>query len=296
MVRQILTIFLCIATFTASAQELEPRAYANLPKGLNAIAVVYALSRGNVVTDPALPIADFKITSHTVGLGYVHTFGLMKKLARVQFTLPACFLSGKLVLNGKDTSGARGGFGDARIKFGINLIGSPAMDRRSFKTFKQKTIVGISVVVNVPTGLYYPDKRINIGSNRWAIKPELGISQQFNRLYLEGYSGVWLYSENHEYLGNKTQKQEAVFSFQAHAIYYFKNQMWVGVDGNWFNGGKTLVDDVPLGDLKDNWRIGATWSVPLSPQHSLKFQFHIGAFTSSGYDYNVWSVAYQFVF
>jgi hypothetical protein len=72
--------------------------------------------------------------------------------------------------------------------------------------------------------------------------------------------------------------------------------MWVGFDGNWFNGGKTIIDNTAAGDLRDNYRVGGTWSVPLATKHSLKFQFHIGAFTNTGYDYDAASIGYQFVF
>ncbi len=108
--------------------------------------------------------------------------------------------------------------------------------------------------------------------------------------------GVWFYTVNSEYLSNKIQKQKPVFSLQTHASYYFKNQMWVGINGNWFNGGETTVDDVSAGDLKDNWRIGATWSVPFAKGHSLKLQFNVGAFTNTGLDYNMISLSYQYVF
>jgi hypothetical protein len=87
-----------------------------------------------------------------------------------------------------------------------------------------------------------------------------------------------------------------VFSIQAHASYYFKNQMWIGINGNWFNGGETTVDKVPSGDLKDNWRVGATWSVPFAKFHSLKLQFNTGAFTNSGLDYDMVSIGYQYIF
>ena len=289
-------IYFCFISLAVYAQDLEPRSYANLPKDLNAINVLYSLAQGNVIADPSLPIKDFTITTHSVGAAYVRTFSLANKLARVQVVVPFLHMSGNLKLNGVDTTGIRSGFGDARFRFGINLIGSPALNKKDFRNFQQKTIVGVSVVVSVPTGLYYDDKRINIGSHRWAVKPEIGISRRFKRVYAEAYAGCWFYTNNSEFLVNKTLEQQPVLSFQAHACYYFKNKMWVGVDGNWFNGGKTIVDEVASGDLKDNYRVGVTWSVPLSAKHSLKLQFHTGAFTKSGYDYNAASLGYQFVF
>jgi hypothetical protein len=294
--KEFLVCIVCFYCMNVKCQELEPRIYANLPKGMNAVGVLYGVTKGNVVTDPSLPIADFKITSNNFGVAYVRTFALLNKLSRVQVSLPFASMSGKLKINGQDTTGARTGFGDMRIRFGMNLLGSPVFDKKDFRNYGQKTIVGASLVISVPTGLYYKDKRINIGAHRWAFKPEVGISRRFKHVYAEAYTGVWFYTRNSDYLSNKVQKQIPVFSMQAHASYYFKNQMWVGVNGNWFNGGETTVDDVSAGDLKDNWRVGATWSVPFAKNHSLKLQFNLGAFTNSGLDYNMASLSYQYIF
>lgn len=293
-------IILCFmfgqAYYNATCQEMEPRAYANLPTGTNAIAVLYGYSSGNILTDPGKPIEGAKMRAHNIGMGYVRTFSLAKKLARIQITAPVSFMNGSAQVNGRDTSAVRNGFGDARIRFGVNLTGSPALSPREFRNYQQKTIFGISLVTSVPTGLYYKDKLINLGSNRWAFKPEVGVSRRFQRAYTEAYAGIWFYTKNSAFLGNKVQEQKPVYTFQAHACWIFKKGSWIGVNGNWFNGGKTTVDGAPAGDLADNWRVGATWSLPLAPKHSLKFQFHVGAFTNTGYDYNLVTVGYQYVF
>jgi hypothetical protein len=278
------------------SQELEPRAYANVPVGSTAVALVYGYSRGNVLTDPAKPIEGAKLQAHNIGVGYVRTFSLFNKLSRIQFTWPASFLIGKATVNGNDTSITRNGFGDARFRFGINLLGSPALTPKEFRTYEQKTIFGVSFITSIPVGNYYKDKLVNLGSNRWAFKPEIGISRRFEHVYAEAYAGVWFYTKNSSYLVNKIQRQQPVFSFQGHFSYYFKNQMWLGVNGTWFSGGKTFIDDVPAGNLENNWRVGATWSFQLVKQQSLKLQYHVGAFTSSGYDYNMLSLTYQYLF
>jgi Putative MetA-pathway of phenol degradation len=294
--KSLLLCFLGFVGYSANGQELEPRAYAALPKNLNAIAIAYAFSRGNVLTDPSLPISNFKVNVHALAGAYVHTFAIGNKLARVQVNVPFMFISGKLQINGHDTSGVRNGFADARIRLGINLTGSPALGRKEFRGYTQKTIIGVSLITSLPTGLYYSDKRINSGSNRWGFKPEVGISKRFKRVYAEAYAGVWFYSDNKKYLVDKTLRQDPVFSIQLHASYYFKNLMWVSINTTWFNGGKTLVDDKPQGDWLDAWRIGATWSVPIAKGQSLKFQFHTGAFTESGYDYKAVQLVYQRIF
>ncbi len=292
----LLLIAFCSIFISVKAQDLDPRLYANLPKKMNAAAIGYGLMSGNVVTDPSLPIQDFNITSHNIGIGYVRTFGLLNKLARLQVNLPYVIMDGNLKINGQDTSGSRSGFGDTRVRLGINLLGSPALDKKEFRKYQQETILGFSIITSIPTGLYYSDKRINIGSHRWAFKPELGISHRFKHVYAEAYAGVWLYTNNAEYMTNKLLVQQPVFSFQGHASYYFKNQMWVGVDANWFNGGETIVNGKTSGDLNDNWRMGGTWSVPITRSQSIKLQLNAGAFKNTGLNYNVYSLTYQYVF
>lgn len=294
--KKIIIGLLCFNSLFGISQELEPRLYANLPKKLNVAAIGYGFSKGNVLTDPALPIENFKITAHNLVTGYVRTFGLAKKLARVQVTVPFIGMIGKLRLNGRDTSGSRTGFGDMRLRFGINLLGSQALDKKEFAAYQQKTILGFSLITSIPTGLYFKDKRINIGANRWGFKPEIGISRKFSRLYIEGYTGIWLYTDNTKYLTTKTLEQEPVFSLQTHILYTINKKMWLGFNGNWFSGGQTKVDELPFGELHNNWRVGGTWSVALNSSHSLKLQFHTGAFTNTGYDYNIILLGYQFIF
>jgi hypothetical protein len=267
-----------------------------LPKDLNAVVFAWGLSKGNVLNDPSRPIKDLSITSNNFGLGYLHTFGVGSKLARVQVTIPFILLAGHAELNGRDTSASRGGFGDARIRLGINLTGTAAMGKREFAQYTQKTIIGVSIVTLVPTGLYLKDKLINIGSNRWGFKPEIGVSKKIKRVYVEAYGGVWFYTSNNHYLGDHKLDQKPVFSFQAHASYYFKNNMMLSFNTTWFNGGTTSVDETSAGDLLDNWRIGGTWAFPIAKGQSIKLQFHVGAYTSTGYDYNVIVLGYQYLF
>nr|WP_315151401.1 transporter [uncultured Flavobacterium sp.] len=293
---KLLFIVLFLIYNCSIAQDLEPRAYANLPIGVNAVVGTYGYMKGDVVSEPTLPIEDFVISSNNFGVGYMRTFGLGDKLARVQVAIPYVLMDGKATVSGEKITGNRTGFGDMRIRLGVNLLGSPALERKDFAKYQQKTIFGTSLVVSVPTGVYYADKRINIGANRWGFKPEVGISKRFRHVYAELYSGVWFYTNNDEFLVDKDLQQEPVLSFQGHACYFFKNQMWVGVNINWFSGGKTAVDDLPAGSVINSSRIGATWSVPLSRSQSVKFQFNTGTFKGVGLNYDSVSFSYQYVF
>lgn len=281
--------------YVAFSQDLEPRVYANVPKKLNVAAFGYVFMDGNVLTDPSLPISDFTLQSHNLAASYVRTFGLANKLARVQVSLPFTFMDGSAMVNGAMVTGSRTGFADMKVRFGINLLGSPALDKMNFRSFEQKTILGVSLVTSVPTGRYYGDKRVNIGTNRWGIKPEIGISKKFSHVYAEAYGGVWFYTDNNDFLGKKME-QKPTYSLQAHASYYFKNNMWVGFNTNWFFGGKTIVDGVSEASEIDNWRVGGTFSTPIGKGQSIKLQYHVGAYTNNGLNYYALSAVYQYSF
>ena len=58
---------------SASAQELEPRAYRPLPIGLHFGLLVYTFSDGNVVVDPTTPVAGIDLDVSTLGAGLTVT-------------------------------------------------------------------------------------------------------------------------------------------------------------------------------------------------------------------------------
>lgn len=292
----ILALLISFYSISVFSQDLEPRAYANAPLGINVLAVGYGYNTGNVLTDPSLPIEDFVINTHILAVNYIHSFSLSKKLARVQVSLPTANMQGHVTQNGELITGTRTGFADMRIRFGVNLTGSPALDRKNFRQYEQKAIFGVSLVTSVPIGLYYSDKKINLGANRWGFKPEIGVSKRFKNLYAEAYIGTWFYTNNSNYFGGNELKQKPTMSFQAHTSYYFKNQMWFGINTNWYKVGEVAINDVYTGDTQKDWRLGATFSVPLTKSQSLRLQYHTGIYADLGLNYDSLTLAYQYVF
>ena len=277
-------------------QELEARAYANLPKGMNVVAAAYAFSKGSVLADASLPIEDFTMKTHNMVFAYVRTFGLANKLARIQVAAPLVHMSGTLKFVGQDTAGTRTGLGDIRVRFGINLLGSPALARKDFGAYTQKTIFGFSLVTSIPTGQYFTDKQINIGNRRWGFKPEIGVSKRYRKIYADGYIGMWFYTSNNAFMGTKELEQRPILSSQLHFSYYFKNAMMIGLDGNWFNGGKTFVDENQSGEQIRHSRLGNTWALPIKGKHLVRCQFHTTIHANAGYNYNLIAVGYQYIF
>jgi hypothetical protein len=277
------------------AQDLEARSYSVVPKGMHAAALSYTYSKGNVVSDFTSPIQDLDITTSIINLGYVQTFALFKKLARMQVALPYGFLDGKAKVFGADTSGTRNGFFDAKIKFGINLIGSPVLSPKEFRLFQESTVLGASMVIAVPIGQYYPDKLINLGSNRWGFKPEIGFSHREGRLYYEFYTGVWFFTSNNEFFKNSKLDEKPLFGFQAHVDYVFKSQIWVAINGGFADGGETTLNGLERDDEQKNWRLGTTFSMPFDKHQSVKAMINTGVATRAGQNYTAVTLVYQYI-
>jgi hypothetical protein len=294
--RVYITLLISILLFAgySSGQELEPRSYSVIPKGFKVGALAYTISHGNVVADATSPIQDLKITSSVFSAGYVRTFGLFGKLAKAQLLVPYVFLSGGAKINGVDTSANRSGFGDARLKLGLNLLGSPAMAPKDFQKFNEETVLGTSIVFSIPVGQYWPEKVINIGSNRWGFKPEIGFSRKKGSWYFETYAGVWFFTRNNDFLKTSNLDQEPIFSFQAHVSHLFPKKSWVAINGGYADGGQTTINGVNQNNFQKNWRLGATYSMPLSRQSSIKAIVHTGIATRAGGDFTALTVAYQY--
>ncbi len=203
------------------AQDLEPRAYANTPVGLNFLLAGYAYSEGGVATDPSVPLKDAHVQVHTAVLAYIRSLDVWGKSGKFDVILPYAWTSGSATFEGQPHQRDVSGFGDPRFRFSVNLYGAPALSLKEFADYKQDTIVGVSLLVSAPGGQYDSSKLLNIGTNRWSVKPELGISKALGPVTLELSTAVTFYTENDNFFGGRTLEQDPIYSVQGHLIYNF---------------------------------------------------------------------------
>lgn len=283
-----------LAALSARAQELEPGAYSPAPIGMNIAVAAYTYSTGDLSFDTSVPITDANARINFAALAYVRTLDVGGRQASVSLALP--YARGDFAGNvlGTYTTAYRSGSGDPRLRFAINLYGSPALTPKEFVARPpDKLILGASLVVSLPLGQYDSAKAVNIGQNRWAFKPELGASRAFGPWTLELDVGAWLYADNTNYYGGQTRHQNILGSAQGHVIYTFKPRMWLALDANYFCGGRTSINGVEKNDLQRNSRAGLTYALPLTPQYSMKFSYSRGAITNIGADFDSFGVAFQ---
>ncbi len=287
-------VLFLVAVAAAGAQELEPRAYLTLPTGMNIFTCGYTWSRGGVLSDPNLPLQDVQADVHSLVLGYMRSFSLAGRSASVSLVVPCVFGSAEGLVSGEFAKTRRDGLADPRVRFAVNLLGGPALPPKEFRNYRQKTNLGVSLTVSAPLGQYNPALLINLGANRWAFKPEVGVSHARGKWLLEGYVGVWLFTANHDFFGGKVREQRPVTNIQGHIGYAFRKGWMAMLNANYYIGGQIVVDGVRQTDLQSNSRIGGTLFIPLAPAHALKISVASGAYTAVGSDFTTLTVTYQY--
>jgi hypothetical protein len=277
----------------APVQDLEPALYQNAPVGLNAAAVSYVFSTGNVLADASVPLADATADVHTIGLAYVRTLDVFGHAAKVDALVPIAFGTFKGTVNGEFLTRSPSGLADPRVRFMVNLLGAPALEPKEFASYRQKTILGVSLQMVAPLGQYDPSRFVNLGSNRWAFRPELGVSHAWGRWYLEAAAGAWLFTKNHDVFGGATLAQDPLLFVKAQIIYTFRRGLWLSANYGRADGGETSLNGGAKTALQRNNRLGATLSVPLGRPGALKLVYTTGLTTLTGADFDSYGVVYQ---
>jgi hypothetical protein len=286
-------VLLLCGAGTVKSQQLEPRAYSLSPAGANFLGMAYFYSTGNAVLDPSLPIRDVRARVHTVVPYYARTFGLFGRLANASIVTPFAdaFVEGEVKEESRSID--RTGFGDPAARLAVNLIGGPALTSQEFREFKPGTTLGASITVIAPLGQYDPAKLINLGTNRWAFKPELGLSYPAGPWDFEFYAGAWLFTGNSDFFGGQVRRQAPLASLQTHIVYTIRPRMWASLDLSYYAGGSTTVNGRKKNDRQDNTRGGLTLAVPVTPNQSLKLTWARGVTTRIGTEFETFGVAWQ---
>jgi hypothetical protein len=297
---RILFHFLAVSSFAlaaaAYAQELTPRAYWPMPENTNVLVLSYQRSSGDIVTDPSLPLTGVDSKIDYLQVSYQRSLNLFGRSANLQLNLPYSDADTEGFVEGVFRTREAAGVADARARLSINLKGAPSMDRAGLQALfrNPETIVGASVLVQAPTGEYESDKLINLGTNRWSVKPAIGVIWPLRPGWLlEAEIGAWFFGDNDKFLGT-TREQDPVLSTEMHLVKHVRPGMWVSLDANYYVGGRTIVGGEARADLQRNSRAGATMLLPIKGRHALRGSFSTGVAVKSGGDFDMFSLSYLY--
>ncbi|MCG6948492.1 MAG: transporter [Acidobacteria bacterium] len=278
-----------------AAQDLTPRAYWPAPDGTKVAIVGYSHVRGDVFFDPSIPLSGVDSKIHTGLAAYLQTFSLWGRTATIVIDLPYSRGTTQGLIEDEPARRDFSGLGDLGASLSVNLLGAPAMTPADFQALRAEPhpIVGASLKVIAPTGRYDDNRLINVGSNRWAAKLDLGSIVPLHRKWLlELDAGVWWFGDNDDFLTGR-REQEPIYNFQVHLIHRFSPGFWVSLDANYFVGGRQTIGGDELGDVLHNARLGGMVVVPFRGRHAVKIGYFAGVRTESGSDFDQLLMSYQ---
>jgi hypothetical protein len=259
------------------AQDIEPRRWSHLPLGGNFAGVAYAYTEGDIFLNPVLQIENGEFEMHTAALKYIHAFELLGKSARVDLTQLYQSGSWSGLLNGVPAAIERDGWSDTALRFAVNLYGAPPLAGEEFYEYRKathtETIVGAGLLVTLPTGEYFDDKLINLGSNRYTFTPQFGVVHTRGKWTTELSTSVTFFTDNDEFFNGKKLEEDPLFIGQGHLIYSFRPGLWLGASVGYGYGGESTIDQVSANDVKGNVGFGLSVGIPVSRNFGFKVSY-----------------------
>lgn len=270
--------FLCfVFVLKLYSQDVEPRRWANMPLGLNAVGVGYAFTSGDVFFDPLLGAEDVTYKSNAFVASYIRPFNLWNKLARIDVQIPFVTAKWDGLLSGVPTSVERTGFADPRIRFSLNLTGPPPGSIQELKEYRSNnpvfTTFGVSLAITLPFGEYFNDKLINLGANRFVIRPQAGFVHYWGPWSFELTGSLLLYTINNDFFNGQQQKRDPMFAFQTHLIRQFAKRYWASLSVGYNQGASSVVNNQFNDDQRANFVTAASIGASFSGNQGVKLAY-----------------------
>jgi hypothetical protein len=261
---------------------------------MNFLVAGYTYSSGGLAIDPATALQNASLDIHAPFVAYARSFNAWGRSAKLDAVLAGACLSGDAEAEGMPVSRNVCGMLDPTFRVSVNLFGAPALSLKEFRDYRQDLIFGVSLQVVAPLGQYDADRLVNLGTNRWTFKPEIGLSKKFGALTAEGALGAAFFTTNDDYFGARRREQAPIASTQLHLIYEFAGGTWMGVNGTYYAGGRTKLDGVEQNNELSNTRLGATLALPVDRHNSVKLHASKGVSVRFGEDFRTVGAAWQY--
>jgi hypothetical protein len=240
---------------------------------VNQFELGYAYVHANASLDPAIIIGNASLNLNQGLIDYTRYFGLLHRTAWISPAVPIANLSG--AVSGTQISGSVAGAGDSSYQAAILLMGGPALNPAEFEKYHPVTSVGVSLTMTAPTGLYRPGKVLNLGSNRWAFKPELGVSHPFGpqqKWVFDAYANSYFYTVSSSQGGTNRLQQRPLPGLEAHISYSLLDDLVGSVDTRYSFLGDQTVNGRDQSNTQQNFLLGSEWALSLNAKNVLTLE------------------------
>lgn len=289
MMRKILFALVLIVMLAGTALANDPKDYIVAPAGTKALLFYYNYTTGNeAYANGKLVGKDTNLTAN-VGVFRGVYYGQMASLPyAANLILPF----GSLALDGKDVGGvqmATTQYGDPIFAFGVWPVANSA----------SKTWLGVFEYITPPIGQYNNDRALNMGSNRWAFKTEVGLAQGLgnSNFHWDLTANVEFYTNNTDYSSTHLSLQKnPLFSAETHLTYNIAKTVGISADYFYRNGGETNVAGVSNNDKQNDHTAGLTLTFGLTPSSQILIKYYNQFKTENGIKGDTLGVRFAYFF
>jgi hypothetical protein len=238
-----------------------------LPTDLNMFFAYYSNVNATTSINTHLPFDGVNTDANLAILRYAHTFALDGRLSAIQVIQPYAKIDLSLS-DAEQTSGSRGvsNLGDTQVVLVHNLTGGPALDKAAFQRWSPEPFITGALWITLPTGSYDKHKSMNVGTNRWAFKPEITTGYPLGSLWFEFNTWATFFTDNTEYHDNQTLSQRPQYAAEGHISYTINPAIWISADGTWAGGGETKIGNDVQNNQQQSTALGTTLGFMLTPQ------------------------------
>lgn len=260
------------------SQELEPRRWSHLPMDVNFAGGAYAYTTADIAFDPVLLLDHVEMEIHTVAVKYIRSFEAFGKSARIDFGQAYSDARWSGLLGGSPADTRRSGLNDSTVRLAINLFGAPPLKGKEFAAYRAsvahcETIVGVGLAVQLPTGHYRKDRLLNLGTNRFTFRPQLGVVHNRGKWSGELTASAWLFTDNDEFWDGNTIENDPLFTLQGHLVYTFRPGLWIASGVAYGSGLTTTVNGTNKHDQRENLLFGVSLGIPINRQLGFKIGY-----------------------
>jgi hypothetical protein len=261
-------------------------------------AVAYVYTQANIQLDPLLQIEDLDLNMQTVALRYIRTFEILGKSSR--FELGQSYKMGTWdgLLKGEPATAKRQGIDDTLVRLSTILYGAPPLKGEEYEAYRESvansdTLIGAGLAMQLPTGRYSSDYLLNLGSNRFTFRPQLGITHQRGPWQFEASCAVWFLADNDLFWNETKREQKPFYTVQSHINYTIRPGVWLSSGVGYGVGGENTINGVSKNDRGENLAFTASAGYSISRNMGFKLGY-VGIRTHShtGFDSN--SIAMSF--
>ena len=139
-----------------------------------------------------------------------------------------------------------------------------------------KLWMGFTPYLTIPLGAYDKQRTFNLGNNRWAFKPEMGIVKGVGKFYLDLIANVEFYTANDQFNAGGAQvkkEQDPLLGAEAHLSYDINASWYASVDYFFNYGGQTQLAGVLQRDTQRSHGLGLSFYWLLGTNNQLLLEY-----------------------